>query len=113
MIISAEAAAALKSILVSYCAEAGLGFRISGPSDDSQALTISIKVDKPHEGDHILSTNGIKIFIDPDSFSRIRDFKLEYTDEPEKYFIFSLLKDKSKIEYSPNPCKKDSGNSLN
>jgi len=111
MIISTEAAAALKRILVNYCFQAGLGFRVLGLLDDSQALTVSIKVDKLHEGDLVLNTNGIRIFVDPDTSNLIADFKLDYNDELEQYFILSPLKEKAKTEN--RRYKEDVGSILN
>jgi Fe-S cluster assembly iron-binding protein IscA len=84
---SNKAAKQLREQLTNKCFEAGIGFRMLVNTDESGKATFSIKLDRRHQGDEVIESNGVKVFLDPASAARISDYQLDYHDEPRSGFF--------------------------
>ena len=87
--ISSEAAERLKEQLVHRFFETGIGFRVLVNAGDSGEATFGIKLDRQHDGDKVIESGGIKLFLDAPSAARIRKCQLDYTDKPEGGFYLN------------------------
>lgn len=90
---SNKAAKRLREQLVRRCSKTGIGFRIFARIDESGKATFSIKLDRQHRGDEVIESNGVKVFLDPASAAQIRDYQLDYQDEPEGGFFFKTVQE--------------------
>lgn len=85
--ISPEVAGRLKEKLLERCFEAGIGFRMLVVGGECGETAFSMQVDKACEGDLVLETDGIKVFVDRVSAARADDHQLDYVDEAWGSFI--------------------------
>jgi len=88
--ISNTAVAKLREQLIHKCFETGIGFRMCVNTDKSGRATFSIKLDKQCQGDKIIDSGGIKVFLDPASAARISDYQLDYQDKPDVGFFLKV-----------------------
>lgn len=77
----------LREQLVDKCLEAGIGFRIYLDSNKAHETIFSIRIDEQRQGDQVIKSNGIKIFLAPDVASQINNFELDYSDKDEDIFL--------------------------
>jgi Fe-S cluster assembly iron-binding protein IscA len=84
---SERAAQKLKETLIHKWFDIGFGFRVMKDTNDSGAITCSIKLDNKHAGDQVIESHGIKVFLDPISAAQLRDWELDYRDEPSQGFL--------------------------
>lgn len=82
MTASEKAARKLGDYLLHRCIDAGLGFRLANDSNKPSHGLVSIKLDKEQPGDEVITSHGIRIFVDPASAAMLKDCKLDYVDEP-------------------------------
>jgi len=85
--ISNKAAERLREQLLHKCFETGIGFRMLVNSGESGKSTLSIKVDKQQPRDEVIDLDRVKVFLDPFSAAQIRDYQLDYQDEPDGGFF--------------------------
>lgn len=79
---SNKAAVELKEQLINKCFETGIGFRmLVKPAELGEGKFI-IKLDKQRKGDEVIDLDGVRVFVDPMSITRISDYQLDYEDEP-------------------------------
>lgn len=88
---SHKAVQRLREQLIRKCFEAGIGFRILVTAGKSGEATFGIKLDKQHQGDEVIELDGVKIFLDPASAAQIRDYQLDYHDEPNGGFYLNTM----------------------
>jgi len=91
---SPRAVGKLREQLLNKFYEVGIGFRILVAVDKAGAATFSIKVDKQRKGDEVIDWDDIKLFIDPSSANRIRDYQLDYKDGPNDGFFLDMLQER-------------------
>jgi Fe-S cluster assembly iron-binding protein IscA len=89
--ISGQAAERLRGELIRRCFEIGVGFRIAITTDEVGKSTFSIKFDRQHQGDKVIESDGVKVFLDASSAARIKDYQLNYTDDSEDGFFLKIL----------------------
>jgi len=90
----------LESYLIQRCLDAGLGFRVSNDSHESGHAVLSIKLDKEQPGDEVVTSHGIRIFADPASAAQLKDYALDYLDEPTGDFCLKNREDGSRRQSS-------------
>lgn len=90
---SSKAAKQLREQLINKCFEAGIGFRMLVNAGDSGKATFSIKLDRQHQGDEVIESNGIKVLLDLASASQISDYQLDYQDEPDGGFFLKATQE--------------------
>ena len=96
---SSKAVGKLREQLIHKCFETGIGFRILVNIGESGKATFSIKLDRQHQGDKVIDSGDVKVFLDPASAAQIRDHQLDYHDEPGGGFFLKIArktKDKQK-----------------
>lgn len=86
LIASDKAAEKLKEDLVKRCLNIGLGYRVINNTAESGNATFSMELDKEHPGDEVVVLNGIRIFLDPANAALLKDYELDYLDEPSGGF---------------------------
>jgi Fe-S cluster assembly iron-binding protein IscA len=91
--ISTNAVQQLREQLVNSCLEAGIGFRMEVSTDKAGEFTFSIRIDRQRQGDKVLESDGIKIFLDPASAFQVRGYRLDYEDKPGGGFFLSTVKE--------------------
>jgi Fe-S cluster assembly iron-binding protein IscA len=84
---SNRAAEQLREQLIDKCSEIGIGFRMLVSTDEFGQTNFSIKLDRRHQEDEVIETNGVKIFLDSASAARISDYQLDYQDELDGGFF--------------------------
>lgn len=82
MTASEKAVQKLEDYLIRRCLDAGLGFRVANDSHEPGHTVLSIKLDNEHTGDEVITSHGIRIFVDRASAAMLRDCTLDYVDEP-------------------------------
>ena len=82
MTASERAVQKLEDYLIQRCLDAGLEFRVANDSHKPGHAVLSIKLDKEHPGDEVVTSHGIRIFVDPASAALLKDCELDYLDEP-------------------------------
>ena len=91
--ISAKAVARLREQIVNSCLEAGIGFRMLVESSKSGRANFSIKVDRQHQEDEVIESNGVRVFLDPASAAQISDFQLDYQDGADGGFYLETMQE--------------------
>jgi Fe-S cluster assembly iron-binding protein IscA len=91
--ISAKAVTQLREQIVNSCVEAGIGFRMDVSTDESGEASFSIKIDRQRQGDEVIESDGIKIFLDRASARQIRGYQLDYQDEPRGGFFLNTMQE--------------------
>ena len=84
---SSKAVARLREQLIHRCFEAGIGFRLFASTDKSGKGNYFIKVDRQQQADKVIDSGGVKLFLDPSSATQIRNYQLDYHDEPDGGFF--------------------------
>jgi len=90
---SNRAVAKLREQLLNKLLEVGIGFRILVTADKSGAAIFSIKVDRQRQGDEVIDSGDVKLFLDPSSAARLGDFQLDYQDGLSDGFFFRTLQE--------------------
>lgn len=85
--ISTKAVAQLREHLLQKFFEAGFGFRVDISTDESGKATFSIRLDRQHQEDKVIESDGIRIFLDSCSATQISDYQLDYEDQPDSGFF--------------------------
>lgn len=85
--VSARAVGKLREELVRKCLDAGIGFRITVNNDEIGRITSSMKFDRQKPGDMIIDLGGVSLFADPDSVAQVKDYHLDYLDNPDGGFF--------------------------
>ena len=91
--ISTKAVTQLREQIVNSCLEAGIGFRMDVSTDESGETTFSIRVDRQRQGDEVIESDSIKIFLDSASVRQIRGYQLDYQGEPGGGFFLSTMQE--------------------
>lgn len=86
----------LREQLIDKCIEAGIGFRMDVSTSESGETTFSIRIDRQCQGDEVMESAGVKIFLDSASARRIKDCKLDYRDETGGFFLNTMHEVKGK-----------------
>jgi Fe-S cluster assembly iron-binding protein IscA len=81
----------LREQLIHKCFEAGIGFRMLVEASKSGRANFSIKVDRQHQEDEVIESNGVRVFLDPVSAAKISDFRLDYQDGPDGGFYLKTM----------------------
>lgn len=82
MITTQKATEKLKENLVKRCFDVGLGFRLISNGHGSSPQACSMKMDQKCPGDEVVEMGGIRIYLDPVSASEVKNYELDYIDEP-------------------------------
>ena len=90
---SNRAARQLREQLIYKCFEAGIGFRMLVEASKSGRANFSIKVDRQHQEDEVIESNGVRVFLDPVSAAKISDFQLDYQDGPDGGFYLKTMQE--------------------
>lgn len=90
---SIKAAKRLREQLIDKCFEADIGFRMLVNASESGKTTFSIKVDRQHQEDEVIESNGVRVFLDPDSAAQISDFQLDYQDGADGGFYLKTTQE--------------------
>jgi Fe-S cluster assembly iron-binding protein IscA len=85
--VSSRAVDKLKDELVQKCLDAGIGFRIMITTDETGKITSTMKFDRQRQEDAVIDLGGVKLFSDPSNVSHIKDYHLDYMDNPEGGFF--------------------------
>ena len=95
--ISSRAVERLREELIHRCFQADIGFRILVTTVESGKATFSMKFDNRCQGDEVIESDGIKVFLDASSAVQIEDCQVDYRDEPGGGFSLKMaqkIKDK-------------------
>ena len=85
--VSTRAADKLRDELIQKCLDAGIGFRIMVNTDDVGKVTSNMRFDRQRQGDMVIDLGGVKLFSDPTSVAHVKDYHLDYLDNPEGGFF--------------------------
>jgi Fe-S cluster assembly iron-binding protein IscA len=85
--VSTKAVDKLREELVQKCLDAGIGFRIMVNTDEEGKITSSMKFDRQHQDDMVIDLGGVKLFSDSNSVAHVRDYHLDYLDNPDGGFF--------------------------
>jgi Fe-S cluster assembly iron-binding protein IscA len=96
---SERAVRKLKETIIQKWSDIGLGFRVLKDRDDPSGRNFSIKLDNKRADDEVIELYGIKVFVDSFIADQLKDFELDYFEEPAHGFFF-----KKPNTSSPN-CK--------
>jgi len=91
--VTSKAVLRLREQLVQKCFEAGIGFRMLVNASELGKTTFSIKVDRQHQEDEVIESNGVRVFLDPDSAAQISDFQLDYQDGADGGFYLKTTQE--------------------
>ena len=85
--VSTRAVDKLREELVQKCLDAGIGFRILVNTDDAGKISSTMKFDRQRQDDMVIDLGGVKLFSDPTSVAHVRDYHLDYLENPEGGFF--------------------------
>ena len=91
--ISTKAVEQLRGQLLQKFFELGFGFRINVSTNEAGEPTFSIRIDRQRQGDKVLESDGIRIFLDSPSATQISGYQLDYEDGPGGGFFLSTMKE--------------------
>ena len=91
--VSRKAAAGLREQLILMCFEAGIGFRVLVSIDKSGRKTFSVKIGRQRQGDKVIDSDNVKVFLDPSSAAQIKDYQLDYQDGPGGGFFLKTAQE--------------------
>jgi Fe-S cluster assembly iron-binding protein IscA len=77
----------LREELVQKCLDAGIGFRIMVNTDGAGKIVSNMKFDRQRHDDMVIDLGGVKLFSDPNSVAHVRDYHLDYLDNPDGGFF--------------------------
>ena len=77
----------LKEVMFHRLSDVGLGFRVREDADKSRGKTFSIKLDRRQDNDHVMELNGICLFLDPACAAGLKDYELDYQEEPAGFCL--------------------------
>ena len=89
--ISTKAEEQLREQLINSCIDVGIGFRMEVSTDNTGEFTYSIRIDRQRQGDKVIDSDAIKVFLDLDSASQIKGYQLDYDNKPESGFFLSKM----------------------
>jgi Fe-S cluster assembly iron-binding protein IscA len=95
--ISRKAAERLREELIHKCFQVDIGFRILVTTGEAGKATFNIKFDMQRQGDEVIESEGVKVFLDASSAAQIKDYQVDYHDEPGGGFFLKIaqkIKDK-------------------
>jgi len=90
--ISNKAVERLREELIHRCFQTGIGFRILVTSESGKA-TFSIKFDRQRQGDKVIESDGVKVFLDLSSAGRIKNYQLDCPDEPGGGLFLKIMQE--------------------
>jgi Fe-S cluster assembly iron-binding protein IscA len=85
--VSTRAVDKLREELVQKCLDAGIGFRIMVNTDEAGKITSSMKFDRQRQDDMVIDLGGVKLFSDTSSVAHVKDYHLDYLDNPDGGFF--------------------------
>jgi Fe-S cluster assembly iron-binding protein IscA len=85
--VSTRAADKLREELVQRCLDAGIGFRIIVNLDGSGKVMSCMKFDRQRQGDTVVDLGGVKLFSNPTEVAQVKDYHLDYFDNPDGGFF--------------------------
>ncbi len=85
--VSTRAVNKLREELIQKCLDAGIGFRITVNNDELGKVTSSMRFDRQRQDDMVIDLGGVKLFSDPGSISQVKDYHLDYLDNPDGGFF--------------------------
>jgi Fe-S cluster assembly iron-binding protein IscA len=88
--ISKRAVEMLREELIHKCFQADIGFRILVGNSESGEATFGIKFDRQRQGDEVIESDGVKVFLDATSAAQIEDCQVDYHDEPGGGFFLKI-----------------------
>ena len=91
--VSDKAVEKIRERLVEDCFKVGIGFRILASSDKSGEVTFSVKIDIQREGDKVIESGGVKVFLEPSSAAQISNYQFDYRDEPDGGFFLKRTRE--------------------
>jgi Fe-S cluster assembly iron-binding protein IscA len=91
--ISSRALGRLREELIHRCFEIGIGFRFAVTTDELGKATFIIKFDRQRQGDKVIESDGVKVFLDTSSAAQIKDYQVDYNDEPEGGFFLKIAQE--------------------
>jgi Fe-S cluster assembly iron-binding protein IscA len=97
--ISSQAAEKLREELIDKCFQANLGFRILAGDSESGEAAFNIKFDMQRQGDEVIESDGVKVFLDTSSAAQVKGYQVGYRDELGGGFFLEMTqeaKDKQK-----------------
>ena len=97
---SERVAQELKETLLRKWFDMGLGFRLIKDTNEPGATTCSIKLDNKRADDEVIESHGIKVFLDPISAAQLKDYELDYLDEPAQGFFLKHPDRESELQMS-------------
>lgn len=94
--ISNRALEEMKERLLEKCIGAGLGFRVLAQTNGPGRITFTIKVDESHPGDAVAESNGIMVFVDPETVAQVGGYELDYSAESGgAFFLCRMTEDEN------------------
>jgi len=88
--ISNQAAEKLREELIDKCFQANLGFRILAGGNESGEATFNIKFDMQRQGDEVIESDGVKVFLDASNAAQIKGCHIDYSDKPGGGFFLEM-----------------------
>jgi len=85
--VSTRAGDKLREELIQKCLDAGIGFRITVNTEETGKITSSMRFDRQHQDDEVIDLGGVKLFIDPSCIAHVKDYNLDYLENPEGGFF--------------------------
>jgi Fe-S cluster assembly iron-binding protein IscA len=85
--VSDRAVDKLKEELIQKCLDAGIGFRIMVNTDNAGKVASTMKFDRQRREDLVIDLGGVKLFSDPASVAHVRDYNLDYLENPDGGFF--------------------------
>jgi Fe-S cluster assembly iron-binding protein IscA len=84
--ISSRCGDKLKDELVQQCLDAGIGFRVLATLDAAGHLHCTMKFDRQRQDDMVINLGETKCFMDPETAGRLKDYTMDYLDNPDGGF---------------------------
>jgi Fe-S cluster assembly iron-binding protein IscA len=85
--VSTRAIDKLREELIQKCLDAGIGFRIMVSTDEAGKVISSMRFDRQRQDDMVTNLGGVKLFSDPRSVGQVKNYHLDYLDNPEGGFF--------------------------
>ncbi len=85
--VSTRAVDKLREELIQKCLDAGIGFRIMVNINELGKISSNMKFDRQRQGDMVIDLGGVKLFSDPTSVEQVRDYHLDYLENPDGGFF--------------------------
>jgi Fe-S cluster assembly iron-binding protein IscA len=85
--VSTRAVDKLKEELIQKCLDAGIGFRIMVDFDKEGKIVSNMRFDRQQQDDMVIDLGGVKLFSDRSSIAQVKDYHLDYLDNPDGGFF--------------------------